>query len=74
MEKEKMLITIERYDQLIGERAVYKQKVQELSEENLKLQIEVNNKIPLLHLNTPKSNDDEDDELLDDDEEELLDD
>ncbi|EGQ3200428.1 TPA: hypothetical protein LQO20_001167 [Staphylococcus pseudintermedius] len=74
MEKEKMLITIQRYDQLIGERAVYKQKVQELSEENLKLQIEVNNKIPLLHLNTPKSNDDEDDELLDDDEEELLDD
>ncbi|WP_100007747.1 hypothetical protein [Staphylococcus pseudintermedius] len=74
MDNEKMLITIERYDQLIGERAVYKQKLQELSEENLKLQIEVNNKIPLLHLNTPKSNDDEDDELLDDDEEELLDD
>ncbi|GAB0335428.1 hypothetical protein [Staphylococcus pseudintermedius] len=74
MENEKMLITLERYDQLIAERAVYKQKVQELSEENLKLQIEVNNKIPLLHLNTPKSNDDEDDELLDDDEEELLDD
>ncbi|MBH9581763.1 hypothetical protein [Staphylococcus felis] len=64
MENEKMLITIERYDQIIGERAVYKQKVQELSEENLKLQIEANNKIPLLHLNTPKSNDEEE-ELLD---------
>ncbi|REH76181.1 hypothetical protein DOS79_09545 [Staphylococcus felis] len=73
MENEKMLITIERYDKLIGERAVYKQKVQELSEENLKLQIEASNKIPILHLNTQKSNDDEDDELLDDEEEELLD-
>ncbi|HEC2198557.1 TPA: hypothetical protein R1960_000774 [Staphylococcus delphini] len=64
MENEKMLITIERYDQIIGERAVYKQKVQELSEENLKLQIEANNKIPFLHLNTPKSNGEEE-ELLD---------
>ncbi|MBZ8174788.1 hypothetical protein [Staphylococcus delphini] len=37
MENEKMLITIERYDQLIGERAVYKSKAQRLEDENIEL-------------------------------------
>lgn len=41
---------------------LYKFKCEEA--EKLKLQIEANNKIPLLHLNTPKSNDEEE-ELLD---------
>ncbi|EIS6533686.1 hypothetical protein LN325_000397 [Staphylococcus pseudintermedius] len=71
MENEKMLITIERYDQLIGERAVYKNEAQRLEDENIELKAQIkdleeeNNKIPLIHFNTSKTTDDEE-ELLDD--------
>ncbi|NCJ14470.1 hypothetical protein [Staphylococcus pseudintermedius] len=41
MEKEKMLITIERYDQLIGERAVYKNEAQRLEDENIELKARI---------------------------------
>ncbi|UXS58521.1 hypothetical protein [Staphylococcus delphini] len=37
MEKEKMLITLERYDQLIAERAVYKNEAQRLEDEIIEL-------------------------------------
>lgn len=71
MEKEKMLITLERYDQLIAERAVYKNEAQRLEDENIELKAQIkdleeeNNKIPLIHFNTSKTTDDEE-ELLDD--------
>ncbi|WP_353452865.1 hypothetical protein [Staphylococcus coagulans] len=41
MENEKMLITIERYDHLIGERAVYKNEVQRLEDENIELKARI---------------------------------
>ncbi|EMB9434289.1 hypothetical protein PF215_02485 [Staphylococcus pseudintermedius] len=72
MEKEKMLITLERYDQLIAERAVYKNEAQRLEDENIELKAQIkdleeeNNKIPSIHFNTPKTTDEEE-ELLDDD-------
>ncbi|EKC6437855.1 hypothetical protein Q9917_001845 [Staphylococcus pseudintermedius] len=71
MENEKMLITLERYDQLIAERAVYKNEAQRLEDENIELKAQIkdleeeNNKIPLIHFNTSKTTDDEE-ELLDD--------
>ncbi|HBJ9572779.1 TPA: hypothetical protein LEQ78_001649 [Staphylococcus pseudintermedius] len=72
MEKEKMLITLERYDQLIAERAVYKNEAQRLEDENIELKAQIkdleeeNNKIPSIHFNTPKTTDEEE-VLLDDD-------
>ncbi|HAR6103003.1 TPA: hypothetical protein I1668_002348 [Staphylococcus pseudintermedius] len=72
MENEKMLITLERYDQLIAERAVYKNEAQRLEDENIELKAQIkdleeeNNKIPLIHFNTSKTTDEEE-ELLDDD-------
>ncbi|EMB9447671.1 hypothetical protein U9W31_001866 [Staphylococcus pseudintermedius] len=72
MENEKMLITLERYDQIIGERAVYKNEAQRLKDENIELKARIeylkeeNNKIPLIHFNTSKTTDEEE-ELLDDD-------
>ncbi|EGQ2954004.1 hypothetical protein JL984_04470 [Staphylococcus pseudintermedius] len=72
MENEKMLITLERYDQLIAERAVYKNEAQRLEDENIELKAQIkdleeeNNKIPSIHFNTPKTTDEEE-ELLDDD-------
>ncbi|EGQ3574572.1 hypothetical protein [Staphylococcus coagulans] len=71
MENEKMLITLERYDQLIAERAVYKNEAQRLEDENIELKAQIkdleeeNNKIPLIHFNTSKTTDEEE-ELLDD--------
>ncbi|MFI3559776.1 hypothetical protein [Staphylococcus pseudintermedius] len=68
MENEKMLITLERYDQLIAERAVYKNEAQRLEDENIELKAQIkdleeeNNKIPLIHFNTSKTTDEE--ELL----------
>ncbi|MEI6968217.1 hypothetical protein WCQ58_04275 [Staphylococcus pseudintermedius] len=65
MENEKMLITLERYDQLIAERAVYKNEAQRLEDENIELKAQIkdleeeNNKIPLIHFNTPKTTDEE---------------
>ncbi|WP_214521821.1 hypothetical protein [Staphylococcus pseudintermedius] len=65
MENEKMLITLERYDQLIAERAVYKNEAQRLEDENIELKAQIkdleeeNNKIPLIHFNTSKTTDDE---------------
>ncbi|WP_438465144.1 hypothetical protein [Staphylococcus pseudintermedius] len=65
MEKEKMLITLERYDQLIAERAVYKNEAQRLEDENIELKAQIkdleeeNNKIPLIHFNTSKTTDEE---------------
>lgn len=70
MENEKMLITLERYDELIGERAVYKNEAQRLEDENIELKgrikdlEEEKNKIPLIRFNTSKSIDEEE-ELLD---------
>lgn len=70
MENEKMLITLERYDELIGERAVYKNEAQRLEDENIELKgrikdlEEEKNKIPLIRFNTSKSIDKEE-ELLD---------
>ncbi|REI04036.1 hypothetical protein DOS62_06505 [Staphylococcus felis] len=70
MENEKMLITLERYDQLIAERAVYKNEAQRLEDENIELKAQIkdleeeNNKIPLIHFNTLKTIDEEE-ELLD---------
>ncbi|EIZ4618363.1 hypothetical protein MPU13_002686, partial [Staphylococcus pseudintermedius] len=55
MENEKMLITLERYDQLIAERAVYKNEAQRLEDENIELKAQIkdleeeNNKIPSIH-------------------------
>ncbi|EII6328880.1 hypothetical protein LG923_002025 [Staphylococcus pseudintermedius] len=72
MENKKMLITLERYDQLIAERAVYKNEAQRLEDENIELKAQIkdleeeNNKIPLIHFNTSKTTDEEE-ELLDDD-------
>ncbi|MDK3798344.1 hypothetical protein O0A35_07650 [Staphylococcus pseudintermedius] len=72
MENEKMLITLERYDQLIAERAIYKNEAQRLEDENIELKAQIkdleeeNNKIPLIHFNTSKTTDEEE-ELLDDD-------
>ncbi|EJJ6354564.1 hypothetical protein [Staphylococcus pseudintermedius] len=65
MENEKMLITLERYDQLIAERAVYKNEAQRLEGENIELKAQIkdleeeNNKIPLIHFNTSKTTDEE---------------
>ncbi|EJD8522172.1 TPA: hypothetical protein I1871_000505 [Staphylococcus pseudintermedius] len=65
MENEKMLITLERYDQIIGERAVYKNEAQRLKDENIELKAQIkdlekkNNKIPLIHFNTSKTTDEE---------------
>ncbi|EOG9008603.1 hypothetical protein ACLKNH_001915 [Staphylococcus pseudintermedius] len=65
MENEKMLITLERYDQIIGERAVYKNEAQRLKDENIELKTQIkdleeeNNKIPLIHFNTSKTTDEE---------------
>lgn len=65
MENEKMLITLERYDQLIAERAVYKNEAQRLEDENIELKAQIkdleeeNNKIPLIHFNTSKTTDEE---------------
>ncbi|EHT6218177.1 hypothetical protein KXP51_002304 [Staphylococcus pseudintermedius] len=65
MENEKMLITLERYDQLIAERAVYKNEAQRLEDENIELKAQIkdleeeNNKIPSIHFNTPKTTDEE---------------
>ncbi|UXR86204.1 hypothetical protein [Staphylococcus felis] len=70
MEDEKMLITLERYDQLIGERAIYKNEAQRLEGENIELKGQIKdleeekNKIPLIHFNTSKTTDEEE-ELLD---------
>ncbi|REH95132.1 hypothetical protein DOS67_07955 [Staphylococcus felis] len=71
MENEKMLITLERYDQLIAERAVYKNEAQRLEDENIELKAQIKdleeekNKIPLIHFNTSKTTDEEEEELLD---------
>ncbi|HCA7510812.1 TPA: hypothetical protein K8009_000990 [Staphylococcus pseudintermedius] len=65
MENEKMLITLEKYDQLIAERAVYKNEAQRLEDENIELKAQIkdleeeNNKIPLIHFNTSKTTDEE---------------
>lgn len=65
MENEKMLITLERYDQLIAERAVYKNEAQRLEDENIELKAQIkdleeeNYKIPLIHFNTSKTTDEE---------------
>ncbi|MDT0905418.1 hypothetical protein RNS28_05540 [Staphylococcus pseudintermedius] len=65
MENEKMLITLERYDQFIAERAVYKNEAQRLEDENIELKAQIkdleeeNNKIPLIHFNTSKTTDEE---------------
>ncbi|BAS46678.1 hypothetical protein SSCHL_1898 [Staphylococcus schleiferi] len=72
MEKEKMLITLERYDQLIAERAVYKNEAQRLEDENIELKAQIkdleeeNNKIPSIHFNTPKTTDEEEVLIVDD--------
>ncbi|HAR6164573.1 hypothetical protein ACEPSL_04385 [Staphylococcus pseudintermedius] len=72
MEKEKMLITLERYDQLIAERAVYKNEAQRLEDENIELKAQIkdleeeNNKIPSIHFNTPKTIDEEEVLIVDD--------
>lgn len=72
MEKEKMLITLERYDQLIAERAVYKNEAQRLEDENIELKAQIkdleeeNNKIPLIHFNTSKTTDEEEVLIVDD--------
>ncbi|MTV20908.1 hypothetical protein [Staphylococcus delphini] len=68
MENEKMLITIERYDQLIGERAVYKNEAQRLEDENIELKGRIKDLEKSLSIGTLVS------VLVDDDEEELLDD
>ncbi|PCF71432.1 hypothetical protein [Staphylococcus delphini] len=68
MENEKMLITIERYDQLIGERAVYKNEAQRLEDENIELKGRIKDLEKSLSLGTLVS------VLVDDDEGELLDD
>ncbi|NBK47386.1 hypothetical protein EON06_06415 [Staphylococcus delphini] len=67
MENEKMLITIERYDQLIGERAVYKNEAQRLEDENIELKGRIKDLEKTLSIGTLVS------VLVDDDEEELLD-
>ncbi|MDU9326064.1 hypothetical protein [Staphylococcus pseudintermedius] len=65
METEKMLITLERYDQLIAERAVYKNEAQRLEDENIELKAQIKdleeekNKIPSIHFNTSKTTDEE---------------
>ncbi|MDT0891738.1 hypothetical protein RNS29_12995 [Staphylococcus pseudintermedius] len=72
MENEKMLITLERYDQLIAERAVYKNEAQRLKDENIELKAQIkdleeeNNKIPLIHFNTSKTTDEEEVLIVDD--------
>ncbi|UAR97838.1 hypothetical protein K9F12_09640 [Staphylococcus pseudintermedius] len=72
MENEKMLITLERYDQLIAERAVYKNEAQRLEDENIELKTQIkdleeeNNKIPSIHFNTPKTTDEEEVLIVDD--------
>ncbi|ANQ81043.1 TPA: hypothetical protein K8054_000258 [Staphylococcus pseudintermedius] len=72
MENEKMLITLERYDQLIAERAVYKNEAQRLEDENIELKAQIkdleeeNNKIPSIHFNTPKTTDEEEVLIVDD--------
>ncbi|WP_404968662.1 hypothetical protein [Staphylococcus pseudintermedius] len=72
MEKEKILITLERYDQLIAERAVYKNEAQRLEDENIELKAQIkdleeeNNKIPSIHFNTPKTTDEEEVSIVDD--------
>ncbi|MGS3954189.1 hypothetical protein ACEUXF_00615 [Staphylococcus pseudintermedius] len=72
MENEKMLITLERYDQIIGERAVYKNEAQRLKDENIELKAQIkdleekNNKIPLIHFNTSKTTDEEEVLIVDD--------
>ncbi|EGQ1672948.1 hypothetical protein CVM49_12350 [Staphylococcus pseudintermedius] len=72
MEKEKILITLERYDQLIAERAVYKNEAQRLEDENIELKAQIkdleeeNNKIPSIHFNTPKTTDEEEVLIVDD--------
>ncbi|EJD5735475.1 hypothetical protein M2L74_000930 [Staphylococcus pseudintermedius] len=72
MENEKMLITLERYDQLIAERAVYKNEAQCLEDENIELKAQIkdleeeNNKIPSIHFNTPKTTDEEEVLIVDD--------
>ncbi|EGQ2729219.1 hypothetical protein G5I91_001091 [Staphylococcus pseudintermedius] len=72
MENEKMLITLERYDQLIAERAVYKNEAQRLEDENIELKAQIkdleeeNNKIPLIHFNTSKTTDEEEVLIVDD--------
>ncbi|MDE9962330.1 hypothetical protein O0G40_12280, partial [Staphylococcus pseudintermedius] len=69
---EKMLITLERYDQLIAERAVYKNEAQRLEDENIELKAQIkdleeeNNKIPSIHFNTPKTTDEEEVLIVDD--------
>ncbi|UXS43777.1 hypothetical protein [Staphylococcus delphini] len=68
MENEKMLITIERYDQLIGERAVYKSEAQRLEDENIELKGRIKDLEKSLSIGTLVS------VLVDDGEEELLDD
>ncbi|PCF48991.1 hypothetical protein [Staphylococcus delphini] len=68
MENEKMLITIERYDQLIEERAVYKNEAQRLEDENIELKGRIKDLEKSLSLGTLVS------VLVDDDEGELLDD
>ncbi|HAR6524953.1 TPA: hypothetical protein I1848_001723 [Staphylococcus pseudintermedius] len=69
MENEKMLITIERYDQLIGERAVYKNEAQRLEDESIELKGRIKDLEKSLSIGTLVSvlvDDDEEDELLDD--------
>lgn len=72
MENEKMLITLERYDQLIAERAVYKNEAQRLEDENIELKAQIkdleeeNNKIPSIRFNTPKTTDEEEVLIVDD--------
>ncbi|WP_353421837.1 hypothetical protein [Staphylococcus delphini] len=68
MENEKMLITLERYDQIIGERAVYKNEAQRLEDENIELKGRIKDLEKTLSIGTLVS------VLVDDDEEELLDD
>ncbi|WP_353419801.1 hypothetical protein PYH66_05430 [Staphylococcus delphini] len=68
MENEKMLITVEKYDQLIGERAVYKSEAQRLEDENIELKGRIKDLEKTLSIGTLVS------VLVDDGEEELLDD
>ncbi|WP_353418147.1 hypothetical protein PYH72_08945 [Staphylococcus delphini] len=55
MENEKMLITLERYDQLIAERAVYKNEAQRLEDENIELKAQIKDFEKVLFIKAPIS-------------------
>ncbi|WP_353418288.1 hypothetical protein PYH72_13660 (plasmid) [Staphylococcus delphini] len=55
MENEKMLITLERYDQLITERAVYKNEAQRLEDENIELKAQIKDFEKVLFIKAPIS-------------------